>query len=86
MAGWMPIAEMPDAVRDDATVLLYKPDEPRSGPEVIVAYWGEWPGVDGYQWIRCGGAPIAWVSRWTDEPVPHGIVTHWMPLPEPPRP
>lgn len=82
---WQPIADIPDEVRDEGCVLLYKPDEPRSGPEMIVAYWGEWPGVGGYCWIRAGGQPIAWVSMWTGEPVPQGVVTHWMQLPEPPQ-
>ena len=82
--GWRPIADIPDEVRDDGCVLLYKPDERRSGPEMLVGYWGQWPGIDGYCWIRAGGRPVAWVSMWTGEPVPHGIVTHWMPLPEPP--
>lgn len=82
--GWRPIAEIPDDLRESGEpVLLYKPDERRSGPERVAAYWGEWPGK-GWGWIRVGGQPIAWTSMWTDEPVPHGIVTHWMPLPEPP--
>ena len=82
---WRPIADMTYEIREDGEpVLLYKPDEPRSGPEHVVAYWGEWPGK-GYCWVRCGGRPIEWISYWTDTPTPHGIVTHWQPLPPAPE-
>ena len=78
IAGWQPIETAP---KDGDPVLLYKPDERRSGEYVLAGYWGEWPGkADG--WIAVGGQPLGWHSSVVD--APQGYPTHWMPLPQPP--
>lgn len=67
MAEWQPIETAP---MDGDCILLFKPDERRSGEYTIVGYWGEWPGR-AECWIACAGQPIR-------------PPTHWMPLPAPP--
>jgi hypothetical protein len=66
---WKPIETAPK----DEVVMLYKPDEPRSGGYVVSGYWGEWPALSTTTecWIACSGGPLR-------------APTHWMPLPEPP--
>lgn len=69
---WRPIATAP---KDGDPILLFKPDERRSGEYTIVGYWGEWPdgaAIKSERWIACAGYCLR-------EP------THWMPLPPPPQ-
>jgi len=68
---WQPIETAP---MDGEVVLLYKPDEQRSGDYIAAGYWGDWPaqGRDGQCWIACSGGPLA-------------PPTHWMPRPNPPH-
>jgi hypothetical protein len=65
---WRPIETAP---KDGEPILLYKPNERRSGDYITAGYWGEWVTSDIEQWIAVAGHPLR-------EP------THWQPLPAPP--
>jgi Protein of unknown function (DUF551) len=70
MTGWRAIETAPRDGED--ALLLWKPDQPRTGASMFAAYWSDDPIVG-----------IGWVPL-------HGVytvagVTHWMPLPEPPK-
>jgi hypothetical protein len=67
--GWQPIETMPDAIRFDEVVLLFKPDERRSGASRFVGYWDD---------QASGWTPVY-------GPYVVENVTHWMPLLEPPQ-
>lgn len=66
---WQPIEMMPDAVRFDEVVLLFKPDERRSGASRFVGYWDD----QANGWVPVYGPYVV------------ENVTHWMPLPAPPH-
>lgn len=70
------------APKTGEVVLLYKPDERRSGEYIIAGYWGDWPGRPGECWIACAGTPLGYFSKW--ENAEQGYPSHWMPLPPTP--
>lgn len=67
---WQPIDTAPRDGED--TLLLYKPDERRSGETIFAGYWNDEQGF-GTGWVPIAGAYR--IDR----------VTHWLPLPPPPR-
>lgn len=80
MSEWQPIETAP---KDGAWVLLYSPDErerERGDPAVQVGCWGSSGYNRNNHWVY-GPEGHEHAHR-------HGFygATHWMPLPEPPKP
>ena len=65
---WQSIDTIPDDVRYDDVVLLFKPDERRSGASRFIGYWDD----QASGWTPVYGSYVV------------ENVTHWMPLPEAP--
>lgn len=77
--GWLPIESAP---KDGTCVLVWKPDEPRVGEYICVAYWDDAIIKRTPQWVDVAGRGLGCLSKVDGKP--QGYPTHWRPLPSAP--